>query len=66
MGLPDCVISGIMYRTPVLIENKPRQGEARALRFSVLFALSGLIFPIMTGLLYIIPYIAYRHDNNYI
>ena len=42
-----------MYRTSsVIIENKP-------LQVSVLLALSGLIFPIMTGVLYIIPYIGY-------
>ena len=35
----------------VVIENKP-------LQVCVLFALSGLIFPIMTGVLYIIPYIS--------
>ena len=29
------VISGIMYRTPVIIENKPLQGEARHLRKGV-------------------------------
>ena len=50
-----------MYRTsPVIVENKPLQGEARRLRCAsacVLFVLSGLIFPIMTGVLYIIPYI---------
>ena len=50
-----------MYRTsPVIVENKPLQGEARQLRYAsvgVMFALSGLIFPIMTGVLYIIPYI---------
>ena len=41
-----------MYRTSsVIIENKP-------LQVGVLSALSGLIFPIMTGVLYIIPYIS--------
>ena len=46
------VISGIMYRkSSAIIENKPLQGEAR------LFALSGFIFPTMTGVLYILPYI---------
>ena len=41
-----------MYRTSsVIIENKP-------LQVGVLFALSGLIFPIMTSVLYIIPYIS--------
>ena len=52
------VISGIMYRTsPVIVENKPLQGEARHLRCLSVFALSGLIFPIMTAVLYIIPYL---------
>ena len=39
------VTSGVMYRTS---QKKPLQGEARPLRcVGVLFALSGLIFPIM-------------------
>ena len=61
----SCVISGIMYRTsPVIIENKPLQGEAGPV-LSGLFALSGLIFPIMTGVLYIIPYIwGYSKDGD--
>ena len=47
-----------MYRTSsVIIENKPLQGEAGPV-LSGLFALSGLIFPIMTGVVYIIPYIS--------
>ena len=39
-----------MYRSQFIMENNPLQGKARQL------ALSGLIFPIMTGVLCIIPY----------
>ena len=49
-----------MYRTlPVITENNILQGEARHLRFASRSALSGLIYPIMTGVLCynIIPYI---------
>ena len=55
-----------MYRmSPVIIENKPLQGEARHLRCLSVFALSGLIFMIMAGVLCIIPYIISK-DNGFI
>ena len=49
-------MSGIMYRMPV-IKNLPLQGKP--------VPRSGLIFPIMTGVLYIIPYIT-NNVNIYI
>ena len=56
-----------MYRTsPLIIENKAPQGEARRLRFvsGVRFALSRLIFPITAAIVYIIPYITALSPNS--
>ena len=51
------VINGIVYRaSPVIIKYKPLQSKAGHVHFASVYGSPCLIFPIMTGVLYI-PYI---------